>query len=225
MGRGGARLEGRDLAARRESSAAASRAAMGFGLAFGCPEGHSALLQLQESEVRLLEGLRKWMGQRAKSDREYAALLHQMHSLAGKQEGGRQPHLGGQIGQVGSPGLPFALLRKLFGLPWPAPSRAVAHAGRAASAHLKCPRKGAALGWRKRAVAGLPFALLRWGWVCPGASEGRPSLCRTVSKRPGNVAPSKRASGSSVESVRLTIKTHFKNPQLEMTKLPEKRGR
>ncbi|XP_060550697.1 tyrosine-protein kinase Fes/Fps isoform X3 [Pantherophis guttatus] len=72
---------------------------MGFGLALGCPEGHSALLQLQESEVRLLEGLRKWMGQRAKSDREYAALLHQMHSLAGKQEGGRQPRLGGQIGQ------------------------------------------------------------------------------------------------------------------------------
>ncbi|XP_039217955.1 tyrosine-protein kinase Fes/Fps isoform X1 [Crotalus tigris] len=72
---------------------------MGFGLALGCPEGHSALLQLQESEVRLLEGLRKWMGQRAKSDREYAALLHQMHSLAGKREGGRQPRLAGQIGQ------------------------------------------------------------------------------------------------------------------------------
>ncbi|XP_032088391.1 tyrosine-protein kinase Fes/Fps isoform X3 [Thamnophis elegans] len=72
---------------------------MGFGLALGCPEGHSALLQLQESEVRLLEGLRKWMGQRAKSDREYAALLHQMHSLAGKQESSRQSRLGGQIGQ------------------------------------------------------------------------------------------------------------------------------
>uniref|UniRef100_A0A8C5WUS5 Tyrosine-protein kinase n=1 Tax=Laticauda laticaudata TaxID=8630 RepID=A0A8C5WUS5_LATLA len=72
---------------------------MGFGLALGCPEGHSALLQLQESEMRLLEGLRKWMGQRAKSDREYAALLHQMHSLAGKQESGRQLRLGGQIGQ------------------------------------------------------------------------------------------------------------------------------
>uniref|UniRef100_A0A8C6YFG5 FCH domain-containing protein n=1 Tax=Naja naja TaxID=35670 RepID=A0A8C6YFG5_NAJNA len=84
---------------------------MGFGLALGCPEGHSALLQLQESEVRLLEGLRKWMGQRAKSDREYAALLHQMHSLAGKQEGGRQPRLGGQIGQVGSPGRDLALPR------------------------------------------------------------------------------------------------------------------
>ncbi|KAJ6662794.1 hypothetical protein lerEdw1_010998 [Lerista edwardsae] len=59
---------------------------MGFGLQLGCPEGHAALLQLQEAELRLLEGLKKWMGQRAKSDREYAALLHQMHSLASKQE-------------------------------------------------------------------------------------------------------------------------------------------
>ncbi|XP_015674096.1 tyrosine-protein kinase Fes/Fps isoform X2 [Protobothrops mucrosquamatus] len=59
---------------------------MGFGLALGCPEGHSALLQLQEAEVRLLEGLRKWMGQRAKSDREYAALLHQM-----ARKGGGEP--------------------------------------------------------------------------------------------------------------------------------------
>ncbi|CAI5792521.1 tyrosine-protein kinase Fes Fps isoform X1 [Podarcis lilfordi] len=64
---------------------------MGFELALGCPEGHSALLQLQEAELRLLEGLRKWMGQRAKSDREYAALLHQMHIQAGKQESGGQP--------------------------------------------------------------------------------------------------------------------------------------
>ncbi|XP_062998940.1 tyrosine-protein kinase Fes/Fps [Elgaria multicarinata webbii] len=74
---------------------------MGFGLQLGCPEGHSALLQLQEAELRLLEGLRKWMAQRAKSDREYAALLHQMHCLAGKQEGGAQPSGGCQISQVG----------------------------------------------------------------------------------------------------------------------------
>lgn len=61
---------------------------MGFGLQLGCSEGHAALLQLQEAELRLLEGLKKWMGQRAKSDREYAALLHQMRGLAGKQETG-----------------------------------------------------------------------------------------------------------------------------------------
>ncbi|XP_070618125.1 tyrosine-protein kinase Fes/Fps isoform X2 [Erythrolamprus reginae] len=72
---------------------------MGFGVALGCAEGHGALLRLQEAEVRLLEGLRKWMAQRAKSDREYAALLHQMHSLAGKQETGRQPLPSGQISQ------------------------------------------------------------------------------------------------------------------------------
>uniref|UniRef100_A0A8D2JGN1 F-BAR domain-containing protein n=1 Tax=Varanus komodoensis TaxID=61221 RepID=A0A8D2JGN1_VARKO len=71
---------------------------MGFGLHAGCPEGHAALMQLQEAELRLLEGLRKWMGQRARSDREYAALLHQMHCLAGRQEGGCP---GGQVSQVG----------------------------------------------------------------------------------------------------------------------------
>ncbi|XP_044300788.1 tyrosine-protein kinase Fes/Fps [Varanus komodoensis] len=69
---------------------------MGFGLHAGCPEGHAALMQLQEAELRLLEGLRKWMGQRARSDREYAALLHQMHCLAGRQEGGCP---GGQVSQ------------------------------------------------------------------------------------------------------------------------------
>lgn len=153
---------GRGFAAGRESSAAASRAAMGFGLALGCPEGHSALLQLQESEVRLLEGLRKWMGQRAKSDREYAALLHQMHSLAGKQEGGRPPRLGGQIGQVGSPGLPSALLRKLFGLPRPAPSRSV-------DSGAEEPRRIRNAPGRARLSSGAKERLLRWGWVCPGS--------------------------------------------------------
>ncbi|XP_054858939.1 tyrosine-protein kinase Fes/Fps isoform X2 [Eublepharis macularius] len=63
----------------------------GFGVQLGCPEGHSGLLQLQEAEIRQLEGLRKWMGQRAKSDREYAALLHQMYCAAEKQESSRQP--------------------------------------------------------------------------------------------------------------------------------------
>ncbi|KAM6426161.1 tyrosine-protein kinase Fes/Fps isoform 3-T3 [Liasis olivaceus] len=93
------RKSARAAAGAEQGCRATPRPAMGFGLALGCPEGHSALLQLQEAEVRLLEGLRKWMGQRAKSDREYAALLHQMHCLAVKQESGRQPCLGGQIGQ------------------------------------------------------------------------------------------------------------------------------
>ncbi|XP_060116228.1 tyrosine-protein kinase Fes/Fps [Heteronotia binoei] len=73
--------------------------AASFGVQLGCPEGHSALLQLQEAELRQLEALKKWMGQRAKSDREYAAQLHQMYSLAEKQqESSRQPSLG-QISQ------------------------------------------------------------------------------------------------------------------------------
>ncbi|XP_060611443.2 tyrosine-protein kinase Fes/Fps [Anolis sagrei] len=70
----------------RDRANAVGPAVPGFGPQLGCSEGHAALLQLQDVELRLLEGLRKWMGQRAKSDREYAALLHQMHSLAGKQE-------------------------------------------------------------------------------------------------------------------------------------------
>ncbi|XP_077174308.1 tyrosine-protein kinase Fes/Fps isoform X2 [Paroedura picta] len=72
--------------------------AAGFGVQLGCPEGHSALLQLQEAELRQLEALKKWMSQRAKSDREYAAQLHQMYSLAEKQDSGRQPSPS-QIGQ------------------------------------------------------------------------------------------------------------------------------
>ncbi|KAM8804739.1 tyrosine-protein kinase Fes/Fps [Eudromia elegans] len=60
---------------------------MGFGPELWCPQGHSALLRLQDSELRLLELMRKWMSQRAKSDREYAGLLHHMFSQMEKQEG------------------------------------------------------------------------------------------------------------------------------------------
>ncbi|NXJ02122.1 FES kinase, partial [Psophia crepitans] len=51
---------------------------MGFGPELWCPQGHSALLRLQDSELRLLELMKKWMLQRAKSDREYAGMLHQI---------------------------------------------------------------------------------------------------------------------------------------------------
>uniref|UniRef100_H9G971 Tyrosine-protein kinase n=1 Tax=Anolis carolinensis TaxID=28377 RepID=H9G971_ANOCA len=83
----------------RDRASAPGTTVPGFGLQLGCFEGHAALLQLQDVELRLLEGLRKWMGQRAKSDREYAALLHQMHSLAGKQEGGGVVPGGSQVSQ------------------------------------------------------------------------------------------------------------------------------
>ncbi|NXK98354.1 FES kinase, partial [Formicarius rufipectus] len=60
---------------------------MGFGPELWCPQGHSMLLQLQDRELRLLELMKKWMSQRAKSDREYAGMLHHMFSQVEKQEG------------------------------------------------------------------------------------------------------------------------------------------
>uniref|UniRef100_A0A8C8VHP2 Tyrosine-protein kinase n=1 Tax=Pelusios castaneus TaxID=367368 RepID=A0A8C8VHP2_9SAUR len=66
---------------------------MGFGTELCGPQGHSALLRLQDSELRLLELMKKWMVQRAKSDREYSALLHNMFCQLEKQEGG-QPRPG-----------------------------------------------------------------------------------------------------------------------------------
>ncbi|KAM4766795.1 tyrosine-protein kinase Fes/Fps isoform 1-T1 [Cyanocitta cristata] len=73
--------------------------AMGFGPELWCPQGHNALLRLQDGELRLLELMRKWMSQRAKSDREYAGMLHHMFSQLEKQEGTWQLHgdRGGQI--------------------------------------------------------------------------------------------------------------------------------
>uniref|UniRef100_A0A2K6LDC6 Tyrosine-protein kinase n=1 Tax=Rhinopithecus bieti TaxID=61621 RepID=A0A2K6LDC6_RHIBE len=51
---------------------------MGFSSELCTPQGHGVLQQMQEAELRLLEGMRKWMAQRVKSDREYAGLLHHM---------------------------------------------------------------------------------------------------------------------------------------------------
>uniref|UniRef100_A0A8C9DA62 Tyrosine-protein kinase n=1 Tax=Panthera leo TaxID=9689 RepID=A0A8C9DA62_PANLE len=51
---------------------------MGFSSELCSPQGHGAVQQMQEAELRLLEGMRKWMAQRVKSDREYAGLLHHM---------------------------------------------------------------------------------------------------------------------------------------------------
>ncbi|NXO03216.1 FES kinase, partial [Rhinopomastus cyanomelas] len=87
---------------------------MGFGPELWCPQGHSALLRLQDSELRLLELMKKWMSQRAKSDREYAGMLHHMFSQLEKQEGPGQPRTcdhGSQLGEVGTaPGPPGAVL-------------------------------------------------------------------------------------------------------------------
>uniref|UniRef100_A0A8D0GSY8 F-BAR domain-containing protein n=1 Tax=Sphenodon punctatus TaxID=8508 RepID=A0A8D0GSY8_SPHPU len=76
---------------------------MGCPMELACPEGHSALLRLQDSELRLLELMKKWMVQRSRSDREYGSLLHQMYCLAEKQEGAggqaRNDDSGSQISQ------------------------------------------------------------------------------------------------------------------------------
>lgn len=74
---------------------------MGFSSELCSPQGHGAVQQMQEAELRLLEGMRKWMAQRVKSDREYAGLLHHM-SL---QDGGGQSRGGGldsPVSQVSS---------------------------------------------------------------------------------------------------------------------------
>ncbi|XP_065590236.1 tyrosine-protein kinase Fes/Fps isoform X2 [Cyrtonyx montezumae] len=74
---------------------------MGFGPELWCPKGHSALLRLQDSELRLLEMMKKWMSQRAKSDREYAGMLHHMFSQLEKQESLGQLRASDHSSQIG----------------------------------------------------------------------------------------------------------------------------
>ncbi|XP_065415092.1 LOW QUALITY PROTEIN: tyrosine-protein kinase Fes/Fps [Chrysemys picta bellii] len=83
-----------------ERSRLSAASAMGFGTELCGPQVHSALLQLQDSELRLLELMKKWMVQRAKSDREYAALLHNTFCQLEKQEGFRQPLPGDYKSQI-----------------------------------------------------------------------------------------------------------------------------
>uniref|UniRef100_A0A8D2MMN3 Tyrosine-protein kinase n=1 Tax=Zonotrichia albicollis TaxID=44394 RepID=A0A8D2MMN3_ZONAL len=93
---------------------------MGFGPELWCPQGHSALLRLQDGELRLLELMRKWMSQRAKSDREYAGMLHHMFSQLEKQESTWQLHgnHGGHIEKVGMPQSRTQQLRRAFSEQW-----------------------------------------------------------------------------------------------------------
>ncbi|XP_005166438.1 tyrosine-protein kinase Fes/Fps isoform X1 [Danio rerio] len=60
---------------------------MGFAEDLWCPQGHAALMKLQDSELRLMEVMKKWMMQRAKSDREFSMQLHQMSAMVEKMEG------------------------------------------------------------------------------------------------------------------------------------------
>ncbi|XP_063781931.1 tyrosine-protein kinase Fes/Fps isoform X2 [Pseudophryne corroboree] len=66
---------------------------MGFATEFNCPDGHDALLRLQDSELKLMESMKKWIMQRAKSDKEYASQLHQMFTLTEKLDQSPVPGL------------------------------------------------------------------------------------------------------------------------------------
>lgn len=79
---------------------------MGFSSELCSPQGHGAVQQMQEAELRLLEGMRKWMAQRVKSDREYAGLLHHMslQDCGAQSRGGLNSPLS-QVGFSGAWGL------------------------------------------------------------------------------------------------------------------------
>ncbi|XP_077419898.1 tyrosine-protein kinase Fes/Fps isoform X2 [Vanacampus margaritifer] len=59
---------------------------MGFGEDLRCPQAHAAVLRLLDSELHMMEVMKKWMGQRAKSEREFAVQLHHMAVMVDKQE-------------------------------------------------------------------------------------------------------------------------------------------
>ncbi|XP_006905343.1 tyrosine-protein kinase Fes/Fps isoform X3 [Pteropus alecto] len=77
---------------------------MGFSSELCSPKGHGALQQMQEAELRLLEGMRKWMAQRVKSDREYAGLLHHMslQDSGGQSRGGPDSPIGQSWAEITS---------------------------------------------------------------------------------------------------------------------------
>nr|XP_046241599.1 tyrosine-protein kinase Fes/Fps [Scatophagus argus] len=57
---------------------------MGFGEDLWCPQAHAAILRLLDSELHLMETMKKWMGQRAKSEREFSVQLHHMAAIVEK---------------------------------------------------------------------------------------------------------------------------------------------
>ncbi|XP_071344410.1 tyrosine-protein kinase Fes/Fps [Trachinotus anak] len=59
---------------------------MGFGEDLRCPQAHAAVMRLLDSELHLMEVMKKWMGQRAKSEREFAVQLHHMATMAEKMD-------------------------------------------------------------------------------------------------------------------------------------------
>ncbi|KAM4596932.1 tyrosine-protein kinase Fes/Fps [Fundulus diaphanus] len=59
---------------------------MGFGEDLRCPQAHAAVMRLLDYELHLMEVMKKWMGQRAKSEREFSVQLHQMTAMAEKMD-------------------------------------------------------------------------------------------------------------------------------------------
>ncbi|XP_069549694.1 tyrosine-protein kinase Fes/Fps [Brachyistius frenatus] len=57
---------------------------MGFGEDLRCPQAHAAVMRLLDSELHLMEVMKKWMGQRAKSEREFSVQLHHMNAMVEK---------------------------------------------------------------------------------------------------------------------------------------------
>uniref|UniRef100_A0A665TDR3 Tyrosine-protein kinase n=1 Tax=Echeneis naucrates TaxID=173247 RepID=A0A665TDR3_ECHNA len=57
---------------------------MGFEDDLWCPQAHAAVMRLLDSELHLMEVMKKWMAQRAKSEREFAVQLHHMAAIAEK---------------------------------------------------------------------------------------------------------------------------------------------
>uniref|UniRef100_A0A3Q1AH94 Tyrosine-protein kinase n=1 Tax=Amphiprion ocellaris TaxID=80972 RepID=A0A3Q1AH94_AMPOC len=57
---------------------------MGFGEDLWCPQAHAAVMRLLDSELHLMEVMKKWMGQRAKSEREFSVQLHHMTTMVEK---------------------------------------------------------------------------------------------------------------------------------------------
>lgn len=76
---------------------------MGFGEKLWCPQAHAALVRLLDTELHLMEVMKKWMSQRAKSEREFSVQLHSMAAMVEKLD--RSQHAAGvdyisQLNQV-----------------------------------------------------------------------------------------------------------------------------
>ncbi|XP_041790782.1 tyrosine-protein kinase Fes/Fps [Chelmon rostratus] len=80
---------------------------MGFGEDLWCPQAHAAVMRLLDSELHLMEVMKKWMGQRAKSEREFSVQLHHMAVIVEKLE---RPQLGAGLDYISQLNKSWAVL-------------------------------------------------------------------------------------------------------------------